>query len=151
MRTQLQMLRGNPGRRPLNDREPQPQTVDASFDTPPDELQDDPLAKKEWTRIVPMLRACGLLTNAERPVMIALCQQWAIYLEAHQRVRQLGMVVKSPSAHPVVNPYVKIGRAALAQCQRLWIELGLTPSSRSRLTTVVPSDAPVTSKWQNDL
>ena len=52
-----------------------------------------------------------------------------------KRVSSGGMVVRSPSGYPMTNPYLSIATKALAACNKLWPELGLTPSSRSRVTT----------------
>jgi phage terminase small subunit len=40
------------------------------------------------------------------------------------------------------NPYLAIATKALAGCTRLWPELGLTPSSRSRVQVPVGDDDP---------
>jgi len=84
---------------------------------------------------------------AERAALLSLCQQWSCYLEAHAKVRQLGMIVKKPSGIPVVNPYLAVSDKALMHCMRLWAELGLTPSGRSRMAALPDFDAPPLSKW----
>src|SRR5262245_24174334 len=145
--TALKMLRGNPGKRPLNDREPQPARADDAFDQPPSALDDDRVAAEEWQRLAPLLRQCGMVSNAERGVLLALCQQWSCYLDAHDRIRLEGMLVTSDkTGEPKRNPYISIADHALTQCLRLWAELGLTPSSRSRIVAL-PEVAPK-SKWR---
>src|SRR5262245_59889578 len=145
--TRLQVLRGNPGRRALNTREPHPPPADDSFDTPPAPVADDPVAAAEWRRLAPMLRQCGLVSPAETAALIALCQQWARYLDTHDKVRALGMLVKNADGVPVRNPYLRLADAALDHCRRLWSELGLTPSSRSRIIALPPAELQQTSKW----
>src|SRR5262249_48387684 len=136
--------RGNPARTRLNTREPHPPPVDAAFDTPPSVLADDPVAAAEWARVGPILRTCGVVTESDRSVLIALCQQWSRYLDATDKVKTLGMLVKDANGHPARNPFLAIADAALAHCRQLWAELGLTPSSRSRITAL-PETLP--SKW----
>jgi P27 family predicted phage terminase small subunit len=80
-----------------------------------------------------MLRDCKQITDADRDSLIAVCLEWSRYLDATRRVRTSGMVVASPSGYPIQNPYISIAKGALAACCRLWAELGLTPSSRSRV------------------
>ncbi len=145
--TRLRILRGNPSKEPFNPREPQPRPAGEAFDVPPVELSGDTVALSEWARVAPMVRECGLVTMAERAALMALCQQWSRYLEAQEKVRSLGMIVKKPSGIPVVNPYMAVSDRALAHCLRLWCELGLTPSGRSRMTAlqVVESSQ---SKWK---
>jgi len=45
------------------------------------------------------------------------------------------MVVRSPSGYPMPNPYIGISNKALGNCLKLWVELGLTPSARARVST----------------
>ncbi len=146
--TALKLLLGNPGKRPLNPHEPTITAASAAFDVPPPELLGDAVAITEWARVVPMLRQCGIASEAERGALVALCQQWSRYLEAQTKVRSLGMVIESKRG-PIVNPYLIVTDQALDHCRKLWTELGLTPSARVRLTKI-PSAAPATapaSKW----
>jgi P27 family predicted phage terminase small subunit len=137
--TQQKILEGNPGKRALNRQEPDPPPLDAAaFDVPPTELSGAPVACAEWVRLAPMLRRCRQITDADRSALIALCLEWARYLEATRQVALLGLVVKAPSGYPMTNPYLPIATKALAGCNKLWPELGLTPSSRSRVTTTGP-------------
>jgi P27 family predicted phage terminase small subunit len=146
--TALKMLRGNPSKTPFNKNEPKPERPTASFDIPPAELAGDALACAEWARVAPIVRVCGLISKAESGVLLVLCQQWSRYLEAHAKVQQLGMIVKKPSGVPMINPYMSVSDRALAQCLKLWQELGLTPSSRSRLSAIPAGDMPELSKWE---
>ena len=59
--TALKVLRGNPGKRPLNKREPEPPT-----DNPPhcpDHLDD--VAKVEWNRLVAIVTQMWILSEAD--------------------------------------------------------------------------------------
>lgn len=138
--TAQKVLTGNPGKRKLNASEPVMPMSDA-FDTQPDELRNDRVAREEWQRAAPMLRDRKVVTDAERGSLIALCQQWSIYQQAVQKWGELGMVVKSPSGYPIVNPYLGIANKALGNCLKLWAELGLTPSSRTRVHTTQDAQA----------
>lgn len=145
--TAIRLLRGNPGKRRPNPDEPRPAPVSQAFDTPPPELAGDDRACTEWQRVAPLLRHCRLITEAERGSLIALCQQWSRYLEATDKVRALGMIIKKPKGVPFPNPYLTIADKALAHCQRLWMELGLTPSGRTKLTALPDPAGPDRSKW----
>src|SRR5262245_40857339 len=145
----MKALRGNPGKRRLNADEPKVQAADVSFDTPPSELGHDQVAVAEWERLAPMLRVCGLVSMGDRTVLLALCREWSRYLEACDKVTQLGMIVKKGKNEiPIVNPYLVIANAALKQCQTLWTQLGLTPSARSKMIALdVPALKPQT-RWE---
>jgi P27 family predicted phage terminase small subunit len=143
--TALKVLRGNPSKTRLNKHEPKPPVPDATFDEPPPELAGDGVAEAEWRRIAPIVRLTRILSDADRPLLIALCQQWSRYLEAHGKVASLGMVVKAGNGQPVVNPYLAVSDKALVHCQKMWNELGLTPSSRSRVAALPQVER--ASKW----
>lgn len=135
--TAQRMLEGNPGKRAINAAEPDPPPLVAE-EVPPAELEGHVIALAEWTRLAPLLRACRQITEADRSALIALCLEWSRYIDATQKVRQLGLVVKAPSGYPIQNPYLSIATKALAGCNKLWPELGLTPSSRSRVQVEGP-------------
>lgn len=143
--TDIRILRGNPGRRKMNTAEPElpPLSID---EAPPTELHD-PVAIAEWARLNPMLVAARQITEADRGSLIALCQQWSLYIEANKNIAAAGMVIRSPSGYPMPNPYISISNKALGNCIKLWAELGITPSSRSRVTTT-PVVAPAASQKQ---
>lgn len=132
-------LEGNPGKRRLNEEEPQPPAPDAStFDVAPPELDGHATAIAEWQRLAPMLRRARQVTDADRGALVALCLEWDRYIEATKKTLLLGLVVKAPSGYPMTNPYLSIATKALAGCAKLWPELGLTPSSRARVKTDGP-------------
>lgn len=129
--TALKRLRGNPGKRPLPAHEPDlPVIADAST---PRELARDAQAIEEWRRLAPMLQAAKVLTDGDRASLIALCQVWSRYLTATAQLLDADLVVKSRHGHRQPNPYIGVANRALAQCLKLWAELGLTPASRSRV------------------
>ena len=64
--TALKLVTGNPGKRPLNDHEPQPE---AAIPEVPAHLSGE--AKAEWDRIVIRLHPLGLLTDLDRAALAA--------------------------------------------------------------------------------
>ena len=141
--TARRTLDGNPGKRRINEFEPQPPDLArpevAADEALPPELADLPVAVREWQRLAPMLRRCRQITEADRTPLIAVCIEWSRYVEANEKIRTLGMIVKAPSGYPITNPYLPVANRALAACTKLWAELGLTPSSRTRVTTGDPA------------
>lgn len=131
--TNMKILTGNPGKRPINQDEPVTPSPTEDFDAPPVELEENETAQAEWTRLAPMLRHSRQVTESDKSALIALCLEWSRYLQATAKIRTSGMVVQAPSGYPIVNPYLSIATKALANCNKLWPELGLTPSSRSRV------------------
>jgi len=137
--TARRRLEGNPSKRPLNAAEPTPPAPTADFDVTPPELTGHAYAIAEWGRLAPMLRRAGQVTVADRAALIAVCLEWDRYLDATSKVVTLGLVVQTKTGYPMTNPYVVIATKALAGCNKLWPELGLTPSGRARLTMVPPA------------
>lgn len=136
--TEQKRLEGNLGKRPLNEDEPQPPALAPDpFDEPPPEMQGDhelaTIAAAEWRRLAPMLRTIRQVTEADRGALLALCLEWARYIVATKKVREQGLVLTTKSGYPITNPYLPIATKALQLCNKLWPELGLTPSSRSRV------------------
>src|SRR5262245_20901412 len=102
--TKLKIPNGNPGKRPLNDREPIPA---AGIPDCPDHL--DAEAKAEWARIVPELEFMGLLTKVDRAALAAYCQAYSRWVNAEQQVAKHGIIVKSPEKNfPMKSPYLTI-------------------------------------------
>ena len=123
----------------LNRREPNPPSMSpAGAERIPLEVGDSPIARGEWLRLAPMLRACRQISEADRAALVAVCVEWGRYLEANAQVGSK-LVIKTKTGYMMPNPYLSLAGKALSQCIRLWAELGLTPSSRSRV--VLPPDA----------
>lgn len=127
--TILKVLDGNPGKRPLNDREPVPNQGQPEC---PDWLDEE--AKAEWERVVPELEQMGLLSPADRAALAAYCTAWSRWKQAEEMVRKFGTIVKSPEkGFPMKSPYLTVADQALETMRKLMVEFGLTPSSRSRI------------------
>jgi P27 family predicted phage terminase small subunit len=88
-------------------------------------------AADEWTRLAPLLRRRGQVGESDRSCLYAACTEWAVYLTATAHAGPL--VVKAPSGAPMKNPNRQVARDALTLLAKLWAELGLTPSSRTRV------------------
>jgi len=138
--TAVKVLEGNPGKRVLNAREPQPPISPETFE-PPRELAGDPVALAYWQELVPVLRQIRQITDVDRGVLVALCVQWSRYIEATAALQQRDeqgrsrMLIRLEGGTFQQNPYIAIANKSLLLCTKLWIELGLTPSSRSRVHT----------------
>jgi len=129
--TQLKKLEGNPGKRPLNDKEPQP---DPSMPKMPSWLDRE--AREEWERVCPELHAMGLLTKIDRTALVGYCMAYSRWIRA-ERELQKGFTYKyvDTSFQPkqTNKPEVIIARDALNQVRAFCTEFGLTPSSRGRM------------------
>jgi P27 family predicted phage terminase small subunit len=135
--TAQRRLEGNPGKRAYNHHEPSPPPM-ADDGAIPVELDDNPIALSEWRRLVPLLRRARQISEADRAALLALCVEWSRYRAANAEITAHGLVLENPNGFLVSNPAVRIIGQALNGCCRLWAELGLTPSSRSKVKEVSP-------------
>ena len=135
--TALKELAGNPGKRPLNRREPKPKTA---LPTCPRHLDGE--ARKEWRRMGGELARMGVVTVVDRAALAAYCVAWARWVEAEGQVTKLGTIVKTANGNLIQNPYLAVANRALEQMTKLAGEFGMTPSSRSRVQVAEPDAGP---------
>jgi phage terminase small subunit len=74
--TKLKLLRGNPGKRAVNRREPAPKAA-IEVPTPPDFLNER--AAQEWLYIARELVVLGLLTSIDHAGLAAYCDLYALH------------------------------------------------------------------------
>jgi P27 family predicted phage terminase small subunit len=99
-------------------------------------------AKAEWKRVSTELGSTGLLTSVDRAALAAYCSAWARWVEAEEKIKEFGMVAKSPkSGYPIQNPYVSISNTSLDQMRKFAAEFGMTPSSRTKIRIESPATA----------
>lgn len=90
-------------------------------------------AQREWRRVARKLFDAGLLTEIDGPALMGYCLAYARLLDAEEKLREYGSVVKAPSGYLVHSPYLAIANRALEQMRSMLVEFGMTPSSRSRV------------------
>ncbi len=138
----LKIANGNPGKRPLNDREPTPEI---SAPTMPTWLARR--AKVEWKRIVPILLNLGLLTRLDLAALAGYCQSFADFERSSREIEKYGVTIlrdvfdrhgAKVGSKRVVNPAVAIQTAASGRLKAYIAEFGLSPSARSRVKAIPP-------------
>jgi len=147
--TQLKKLEGNPGKRPLNQFEPQPEMEKPSC---PAFLSYE--AQVEWKRIVPKLMALGLISRIDRAALAAYCQAYGRWAKAEKALKAIeekfegamninaggGMCYMTANGNWVMHPLVSVANKALEQMHKFLVEFGMTPASRTRII-VNPSES----------
>jgi P27 family predicted phage terminase small subunit len=131
--TALKLLRGNPGKRAINQDEPQPE---AGADMP-EGLSDG--ASKHWPVVAKQLEDARVLTKLDGAALALYCETWARWADANEKVIKLGAVVKSPSGFPIQSPYLAIANKAHDQLVKLLIEFGMTPAARTKVSVAKPA------------
>ena len=135
--TAIKELEGNPGKRPLNAKEPKPVKKAPSC---PKWLEQE--AKKEWRRLSKQLEQLGVLTELDMASFAAYCQAYARYKEAEEFITQHGSIVKTPSGYWQQVPQVAQAQTYSKIMLRLAEQFGLTPSARSRIIAGGGDSAP---------
>ena len=135
---ELKLIEGNPGRRPLNINEFQPDKIAPEC---PEWLLDE--AKEEWGRMSIILESLGILTQVDQAAFAGYCQSYAKWVRAEKFLKEHGTTYRIPkkdkdgkvvSVYIAPFPEVAIAKSSLEQVRQFCSEFGLTPSSRSRIS-----------------
>jgi len=97
-------------------------------------------AKRHWPAFAKMLTEAGVLTNMDVTALAMMCEVYARWLHANDQLQNFGIVVKSPGGFPIQSPFLMVAHKSFEQLQKLLVEFGMTPSSRTRVTTAQPED-----------
>lgn len=126
----IKALEGNPGKRAANPNEPKPENLTNL--KPPSFLPS--AAKREWKRVVMQLAGLGLISDLDVMALAAYCNAYSTWLDAIKKIKETGMLVRSPNGYPMPSPYVKIQRDAQAEMMGWLKEFGMTPAARTRVS-----------------
>ena len=134
--TAIKELEGNPGKRALNHKEPQPRE---GLPSRPAHLHG--AAAIEWNRVVKELQEMGVLTRVDRAVLASYCVAYGHWVDAEQHLQEEGAVIETTFGNKVQNPYLSISKRSMDQMVKFAAEFGMTPSSLSRLKSEAPTEA----------
>ena len=141
--TVLKLIDGNPGKRPINEKEPKPEPL---ANTVPQELSSVD-AVEEWNRTIVPAIARGQITSADRVFAIAHCELWATWRsQLADALKHAHVVAAGKHGHPIPNPARGMANKTFMLLAKVDAELGLTPTSRSRVQ-VGKDDGPAQNKW----
>lgn len=133
--TRIKKITGNPGKRRMNPKEPDPD-LPAGLPKPPTHF--NAAAKKEWTRAGSVLLDSRILTKADIAVLEAYCRLYGRWDEAERKLRRQGMIIlvgkDKKNKYQQINPLLTIATQCIRQMRLYLAELGMTPSSRSRIS-----------------
>lgn len=130
--TAIRRIEGNPGKRPLNEWEPQPKKVRPAM---PKHL--DKIARKEWNRLCPMLQRMRVLSEADGIALANLCFDYSVLQQAQESLAKTGLLSKTARTGMIhQSPLLNIIAETTDRGTRGLREFGLTPASRSRVEVV---------------
>ena len=159
--THLKIVRGTERKDRVNDREPKP---DADKVSPPPHLTGEAL--QHFLELAPELLELGVLTNLDVDLLAEYCEVWAIHVDVKRKIDRANAeartlaelavwddelpdlpkgdgridVFRNGTRQQSVN--YQIFNRTLDQMQKLGAEFGLSPSSRTRITSSKKSDDP---------
>lgn len=140
--TETKKLEGNPGKRALNNQEPQP---DVAIPECPPHLEGE--AKKEFARITQELLKLKIIAEIDRAALVAYCQAWGDYIKATKEIKKEGEVLYSDKGNAYINPWKNLQTSAMDRMLRFSAEFGMTPSSRSRIKVDTPTSEDEMAKY----
>ena len=126
--THLKVLRGNPGKRRLNDQEPKPS---GELTDPPEWMSDS--QKQGWIYAIENAPD-GLLKKLDRSVLVAWVVAEDLHRHASMMIEKFGMLTKTPNTgQPMQSPYLPVVNRQAHIMLKAAEQLGFTPAARSRV------------------
>jgi len=128
----------NPQRR--NHREPQ--AIEGAPEMP-ECVSSDEVAAAKWNETCQFLKQMGILAKSDVVLLEQFCVTYSLYLTTLKSVRKTGVVLvrtKDGDTKAYRNPFTTELQKLMDRIHKLIADLGLSPSSRSRLTASVVDD-----------
>lgn len=137
--TKLKIVNGNPGKRPLNEAEPEPEAVELEELEIPELVSNLPEALAIWEEQAEELQRVGLLTKVDVPMFAAYCYYMGKFHKHSVKMSKSGFFYKNGSQR---NPQPDNTQAdkAFDRALKLAQQFGLTPSSRTNIKTANSGD-----------
>jgi P27 family predicted phage terminase small subunit len=131
--TALKKLRGNPGKREFNDKEPTPEAGEPAM---PKGLSK--FAIEKWKSLVPELLAIGVLTKIDGEALANLCTAYSHQQIAEKAIQRMGTTAIATDKQ---GKLLKHWNDATKIMKQFEVEFGLTPASRSHISIDKPKEA----------
>ena len=126
----LKLVRGNPGKRALNEAEPQPEV---EVPEPPDFLGE--VARKHFMVTARQLTELRVMTKIDADALALYAQSFATWRAAVLEMADTGPVMETKAGNLIQHPHFSVANRAYEQMRQMLSEFGLTPASRTRIKT----------------
>ncbi len=134
----LKRLTGNPGKRKWNTDEP---NFEVAIPDAPGHLDD--IALSEWTRITQELAAKQVITEVDMTILALYCETFSEWIMLNNLLKNQAIVKEYKSGAEYVNLLIGQRRSARMELSKYAAELGITPSSRTKVKVIGKApDAP---------
>lgn len=128
--TKLKVLRGTARKDRIRKDEPDPTP---EIPEPPEHLNEEAL--KEWHRITKELDKVGLISQLDRTELAMYCQVYSRLIKYEKIVAEKGELYKTDKGAIQLSPAMWVVNRAMEQCHKFLSEFGMTPSSRSKVSS----------------
>lgn len=136
--TKLKKLAGNPGRRPLNDAEPE-FPVPGRMLNVPDFLGTE--AAEVWRDLGKLLLDAGLFTVVDKFALAMFCSSAGYYIKAERVLQKQGPIqISETTGNAYWSQWFNLRNKMWEQMRQMFGEFGLTPAERSRLRVAIQDD-----------
>lgn len=125
--TNLTLLRGNPGNRPVKTGG----KSQTGAPRPPANLKGEAFA--EWSRVTSFLEKQGKIETIDYAALVVYCSAWAMFNDARQAFDEHGSLVPGRDGGMVKNPAVQIMRDASDTMLKYGAKFGFSPKDRVSL------------------
>lgn len=132
--TFLKVLQGNPGRRPINHKEPEPK---AASPHPPRGLYGE--ARKIWQHMAPELCRLGLVTELDCHHFARVCRLEALGMRMLRKAEKQPVTITKSNGEQPSGEFSAALRAFEA-ADRWWMRFGISPSERTRLKVTAAAE-----------
>lgn len=142
--TNLKILQGTARKHRMNKKEPKPEIL----------IPDPPLtlsgyALTEWKRITPILERLGIISEVDSAGLALYCLAFQKLRLAEEEIEKSGLVIETKQGNLIQSPYVGIANRASLLVHKYLIQFGMTPSSRSSVTTTKANEPHKLAKFLN--
>ena len=127
--TAVKKRKGNPGKRPLNDREPIPhggKLICPQFLTG--------AARRKWFALRPILETMGTLKPVDQDILAAYCTEYGRWVDAERILKKVGPIIQTKNGNLIQNPLVGVSNRAQELMLKYGAELGIGAATRSRIS-----------------
>jgi P27 family predicted phage terminase small subunit len=138
--THLKLLRGNPGRRPIES-EPEPR-LGPSVPEPPPFL--DGYAAEEWRKVAAELHCMKLLSVVDEGTLGIYCAAYQCWRNAQELLAEIrktdpmrGLLTEGLKGNVFEHPLLAVSRRAAQEMLRVATEFGFAPAARARIASGV--------------
>jgi len=133
--TRLKIIKGTD--QPCRIRKDEPKPADDNIQMPDDMSAG---AIKQWDKVSKQLKEARIITNIDVDALSMYCEAYATWIDANKAIQKHGVVVKNKSGFPVQSPYFLVANKAFDQMRAMLTEFGMTPSSRTRVSSLKSKD-----------